>query len=300
VCSYLLMPDVFFVVYVHIAQIGGSIFMLLQILLLIDMAYRWNTSWVEKDKWYFYALIIFVSVAIIVTSIVFWVLMFIYFNDDDSCGLEQFIFVLLIILSMSSLCVSISGKTDHGALLPASIVVGYGTYLVYTGLKSDPSSCNSLAQFASSTNVNTIMIGIFIAGVSVTYSSWSLSSSGGNLFGQPEEAEAERVNYYGEENAAAPPAASEDLPPAEEEEEVVLTPAVIKANRLFHIIMSLASMYMGMLLTGWSSNVSDSTGSVFAVSKESMWANVGTGWAVYILYLWTLLAPRCFPNRDFT
>jgi len=295
VCSYLLSPDSVFTVYAHIAQFGGAIFMLLQILLLIDMAYRWNASWVEKEKKVFLFLIIFISLAILITSIVFWVLMFLDFNHGSACGVEQFNIVFLIILSMASLLLSISGYIDHGALLPACVVVGYGTFLVYTGLKSDPSTCNKLAALANSTSVTSIVIGIAIAGVSVVYSSWSLSSSSGTLFGQQEETE-ERVNYYGEENAAVK---SDELPPETEEEEVVLTPEVIKTNRQFHLIMFFASLYMGMLLTGWSTNVTDSAGSVFAVSKESMWVNVATGWAVFLLYIWTLMAPKCLPGREF-
>ena len=36
------------------------------------------------------------------------------------------------------------------------------------------------------------------------------------------------------------------------------------------------------------------------LSTASMWARIGSQWAIYLLYGWTLIAPICCPNRDFS
>jgi hypothetical protein len=36
------------------------------------------------------------------------------------------------------------------------------------------------------------------------------------------------------------------------------------------------------------------------MSTASMWVRIGSQWAIYALYGWTLMAPICLPNRDFS
>lgn len=67
----------------------------------------------------------------------------------------------------------------------------------------------------------------------------------------------------------------------------------------FHLIYALASMYMAMLFTNWqlSSSTED-----FELARgwASTWAKMGSKWFGEALYVWTVLAPRIFPNRDFS
>ena len=66
----------------------------------------------------------------------------------------------------------------------------------------------------------------------------------------------------------------------------------------FHIIFSLASMYSAMLLTGWSTSVGES-GRLVDVGWPSVWVRIVTGWATAALYIWSLVAPILFPDREF-
>jgi len=56
---------------------------------------------------------------------------------------------------------------------------------------------------------------------------------------------------------------------------------------------------MAMLLTNWGQPTGGDQESNNDISVESMWIKIITVWLTDILFLWTVLAPRIFPNRDF-
>lgn len=66
----------------------------------------------------------------------------------------------------------------------------------------------------------------------------------------------------------------------------------------FHLIFALASMYSAMLLSGWTSSSSDST-ELTDVGWTSVWVRICTEWVTAGLYVWTLVAPLLFPDREF-
>jgi serine incorporator 1/3 len=65
----------------------------------------------------------------------------------------------------------------------------------------------------------------------------------------------------------------------------------------WHFYMCLASLYVGMLITNWTS-ASITTG-VLISNDFGFWVRVILSWATCLLYIWTLVAPRLFPSRSF-
>ena len=61
--------------------------------------------------------------------------------------------------------------------------------------------------------------------------------------------------------------------------------------------MCLASLYVGMLITNWKS-ASLITGNLIS-NDFGFWVRLLISWLTALLYVWTLLAPRICPNRDF-
>lgn len=88
------------------------------------------------------------------------------------------------------------------------------------------------------------------------------------------------------------------LDKADEQEEEKKNKPVSYSYAFFHIIFSLASMYSAMLLTGWSTSVGES-GKLVDVGWPSVWVRIVTAWATAGLYIWSLLAPILFPERQF-
>jgi serine incorporator 1/3 len=71
---------------------------------------------------------------------------------------------------------------------------------------------------------------------------------------------------------------------------------------IFHLVMASAGIYLAMVTTNWgtaSSAAAAATGNL-ELSTESMWVRIASQWVIYIIYIWSLLAPICFPNRDFS
>lgn len=75
---------------------------------------------------------------------------------------------------------------------------------------------------------------------------------------------------------------------------------VFKVQVSFHVIMCLASCYMAMLFTNWTPSNGDSKDSDSSTSRESWWVQAIAQWITYLLYVWTLVAPLLFPDRDFS
>jgi len=69
-----------------------------------------------------------------------------------------------------------------------------------------------------------------------------------------------------------------------------------RANVLFHLCMAFAAIYMCMLYTNWGTNVVSKT-QANSRGRVSLWVNIASLWATFILYVWTLVAPRICPQR---
>lgn len=82
----------------------------------------------------------------------------------------------------------------------------------------------------------------------------------------------------------------------------------------FHVVMAAGALYMAMLLTNWGtgSNVDHKNGTDTSPSgsttvyvsnstgEAQMWVKIASQWVAIALYTWTVIAPRCFPDRDFS
>ena len=68
----------------------------------------------------------------------------------------------------------------------------------------------------------------------------------------------------------------------------------------WHFYMCIASIYLAMLITNWNSYSPTTTTTELRASNFGFWVRVVMSWLTALLYIWTLLAPRVFPDRDFT
>lgn len=96
--------------------------------------------------------------------------------------------------------------------------------------------------------------------------------------------------------AAAPAAAPRDADEG---------PPVSYNYSFFHMIFALASMYLAMLMTGWSPGSGDAGSTqddkdLIGVGWANVWAKLVTQWATGLLYVWTLVAPLIWPDREFS
>jgi Serine incorporator (Serinc) len=67
-----------------------------------------------------------------------------------------------------------------------------------------------------------------------------------------------------------------------------------------NIILAAISCWMAMALTSWGEISAGGNAANPQVGRVSMWIVISSQWVALSFYLWMLLAPRIFPNRDFS
>ncbi|KAJ8755485.1 hypothetical protein K2173_019283 [Erythroxylum novogranatense] len=274
--------------YESISKFGSGLFLLVQVVLLLDFVHGWNDKWVGYDEQFWYIALFVVSLVCYVASFVFSGLLFHWFTPSGhDCGLNTFFIVMTLILVFGFAIVALHPAIG-GSILPASVISLYCMYLCYSGLASEPRDyeCNGLHRHSKAVSTSTLALGLITTILSVVYSAVRAGSSTA-LLSPPSSPRA----------GAAKPLLPLDSK-AEEQEEKEKSKPVTYSYSFFHLIFSLASMYSAMLLTGWSTSVGTS-GRLVDVGWPSVWVRIITGWATAGLYIWSLVAPIMFPDREF-
>lgn len=129
-------------IYLNIARIGGILFIFVQQIILVDLAYNWNDSWVGKadaaeaeeagsgKKW---LMAIIISAAIgFVVSIIGWGLLIHFFAG---CTTNTAFISVTIVFCIVITAAQLSGV--EGSLLSSSVISIYATSLCYSAGKSN-------------------------------------------------------------------------------------------------------------------------------------------------------------------
>ncbi|KAL9248620.1 Serine incorporator 3-like protein [Drosera capensis] len=311
----LFVPNVVITIYGFLSKFGAGLFLLVQVVILLDFTHTWNDSWVEKDeqKWFCYSFdectsfhlllappslnsdfpfryiaLLTVSVGSYIAAFVLSGILFIWFNPSGhDCGLNIFFIVMTMILAFVFGVIAVHPQVN-ASLLPASVISVYCAYVCYTGLSSEPRNyaCNGLHK-SSAVSTSTLVLGMLTTVLSVLYSALRAGSST-TFLSPPSSPRA---------GAAKPLLESEDMEAGKGKSETEARP-VSYSYTFFHLIFALASMYAGMLLSGWTS--SSESSDLIDVGWTSVWVRICTEWVTAGLYVWSLLAPLLLPDREFS
>jgi hypothetical protein len=282
------LPNEIISFYESIARFGAGFFLLVQVVLLLDFVHRWNDTWVGYDEQFWYVALMVVSLVCYVVTLSFSGLLFHWFTPSgQDCGLNTFFITMTLIFVFVFAIVALHPAVG-GSILPASVISLYCMYLCYNGLSSEPRDyeCNGLHRHSKAISTGSLTLGLLTTVLSVVYSAVRAGSST-TLLSQPSSPR----------GGSGKPLLPLDNKADEEEEKEKSSP-VTYSYAFFHIIFSLASMYSAMLLTGWSTSVGES-GKLVDVGWPSVWVRIITGWATAALYIWSLVAPILFPDREF-
>jgi len=282
------LPNEIISFYETMSKFGSGLFLLVQVMLLLDFVHGWNDKWVGYDEQFWYVALFVVSLVCYLGTFVFSGFLFHWFTPSgQDCGLNTFFIVMTLILVFVFAMVALHPAVS-GSVLPASVISFYCIYLCYSALASEPREyeCNALHKSSKSVSTGTLTVGLVTTILSVVYSAVRAGSST-TLLSPPSSPRA----------GAGKPLLPLDNKTDEKEEKDKAKP-VTYSYSFFHIIFSLASMYSAMLLTGWSTSVGES-GKLVDVGWPSVWVRIVTGWATAALYLWSLVAPIMFPEREF-
>ncbi|GAV60906.1 Serinc domain-containing protein [Cephalotus follicularis] len=282
------MPNVIIKIYGTLSKFGAGLFLLVQVIILLDCVHTWNDAWVAKDEQKWYAALLVISVACYLAAFTFAGILFIWFNPSGhDCGLNIFFIVMTMILAFAFAIIALH-PAINGSLLPASVISVYCAYVCYTGLSSEPRdyACNGLHNKTKAVSTSTLILGMLTTVLSVLYSALRAGSS--TTFLSPPSSP--------KTGGKKPLLEGEDVEEGTKKKETEPRP-VSYSYSFFLLIFALASMYSAMLLSGWT-NSSESS-ELIDVGWTSVWVRICSEWATAALYVWTLLAPVFFPDREF-
>lgn len=285
--------------YAWAARVGAGLFLVVQMLILLDFTQALNDSFVESDDERQLYVLLGVTVACYLGTICISILMFVWFNPVSAqpCSLNVFLIVISLILVFAFSVISVHPLAKNGSLFPSAVIGVYCSYLTYSALASEPHDyeCNSIGQRVTAASGSTLalsMLGTLAAVV------WSALRAGSNtaLFSTSHESGAAAGQPLMETGSGAGDPEAHD----EERREKAMDefePASYNYS-FFHLIFALASMYIGMLMTGWGTGAEEKE--MIDVGWASVWVKIGAMWLIGLVYTWTLIAPAIFPDRDFS
>eukprot|EP00565_Helicotheca_tamesis_P006342 CAMPEP_0185728740 /NCGR_PEP_ID=MMETSP1171-20130828/4108_1 /TAXON_ID=374046 /ORGANISM="Helicotheca tamensis, Strain CCMP826" /LENGTH=459 /DNA_ID=CAMNT_0028397481 /DNA_START=260 /DNA_END=1636 /DNA_ORIENTATION=+ len=290
-------------IYMQLARVGGVIFVFFQQLILIDLAYNWNESWVEKadkaeleegvDQGKKWLAAILVSCAIFyIGSIVVISLMYVYFSGCASN--EAFISVTL---AMSVIVTAVQLSGEESSLLTSAIIVAYSTYLCYTAVSRNPNDeCNP--QLGDE-DILGIVLGIGLCLLSLTWTGWSFTAHSkleGTSNPLSEDSEGEDPGKERGETIVKGVVSNQpdygtnggDVEDAKSSpEQTGISPNEgFSSSWKLNVILALVSCWYAMALTGWGAIETGGNAANPDVGKASMWMIIASQWLVLTLYLW--------------
>jgi hypothetical protein len=162
-----------------LVRLCAMAFIVIQQVILVDMAYNWNEAWVEKSnrcearewgsgkKWL--QAIVASSVALYLFS---FIGIFLLYKHFTGCTGNQIIlaFTWVGILIMSG--VQLSG--EEGSLLTTAVLSAYSTYIAYATVSKNPSQvCNPTL---GNEDIWGIGVGLVLTFLSLSWAGWSFTA----------------------------------------------------------------------------------------------------------------------------
>ncbi|XP_053124864.1 serine incorporator 2 isoform X2 [Hemicordylus capensis] len=303
-------PDgAFTSVWFYFGVVGSFLFILIQLILLIDFAHSWSQNWLhsadEGNSKSWYAGLFFFTFLFYAASIAAVVLLYVYYTKPDSCaegkGLISVNLILCVAVSVISILPKIQEAQPHSGLLQASIITLYTMFVTWSALANVPNKyCNPT---------------LLVRNYSTTAQPyeqqptqwWDAPSIVGlvifilcTLFISIRSSDHTQVNkmMLTEESTATlgggSPSLEDGVHRAYDNEE----DGVSYNYSFFHLCLVLASLYIMMTLTNWYRP--DETHQKLISPWTAVWVKISSSWFGLLLYVWTLVAPIVLPDRDFS
>lgn len=301
----------FGMVWMYFGMIGGFLFILIQLVLIIDFAHSWAEAWVgnyeETDSKGWLAALLSVTGLLYIGSISAVVLFYVYYTGTyvGECKLHEFFIsfnlILCVVLSIVSILPKVQENLPKSGLLQSSCITLYILYLTWSAMSNSPDDVCKPKFFNDTTPATPTppgtdpnqarhfdtqsIIGLVVFILCVLYSSirTSSNSQAAKLSGSDKIL----LKDNGESNSD--PEANKVWDNEEDE--------VAYSWSLFHLMFALATLYVMMCLTNWFKP--DSNLETMSSNSAAVWVKIISSWLCAGLYIWTLIAPIVLSDRDF-
>ncbi|TEY53481.1 hypothetical protein BOTCAL_0247g00130 [Botryotinia calthae] len=326
-----LIPDGFFLVWGnYIAFTGSTLFLLLGLILLVDLAHTWAEYCLEQIEAYdsraWRGILIGSTLGMYACSLAMTIVQYIFFAGAG-CSKNQTAITLnlifLIIVSVVSVHPMVQEFNPRAGLAQSAMVAIYCTYLTMSAVSMEPDTkhCNPLIR-AQGTRKTSIIIGAIVTMLTVAYTTTRAATQGVALGGKgkrialPEDDEHDLVTQQPDSRremraAALRQAVEEGSLPADallDDDDESDSGNTAKDDErtstqysyaLFHVIFFLATTWVATLLTTNMDEYTDGNTSFAPVGRTywASWVKIISSWVCYGIYTWTLVAPVVLPDR---
>jgi len=315
-------------VFLNFSRVGAMAFIVIEQIILIDVAYNWNESWVElsneADRIEYGSGVLWLRAIIAMCVVMYgasltgiWLL----YHFFSGCPENNAVITLTLIGVVAITVVQLSGT--EGSLLTSSVISAYATYLAYSLVSKNPDGrCNPQLGTNDAWGIS---IGLALTAISLAWTgfSWTaegrLSTDGAKTTKSVAPSASDGSRRRRDPNGLdldVPFLDPEDQPTsgfvaeADDDEGDVTDSARTAGSDLWklNVVLVLISCWIAMMLTGWGTiqgvvtrnGEEEHTAANPTVGRVNM-AMIGVSqWVALGLYSWTLLAPRIFPDRDFS
>jgi hypothetical protein len=277
--------------YAWFARIAAAVFLVMQQMILLDIAYTWNERWVllgeEEDddvfnKWTVSLLV--VSLSLFLCSVTGISLLFWQFSGDG-CDDNNVIISFTLLFTIASTVAQLF-YSSQGSLMTSAVMAIYAVFICFSAVSLNPNaSCNPvLSTSASGTAVQAM--GTFLTVISLSWTAYSAASS---FSASP----APQANKQAKIPLLDAEFAEDDSPSESYSDET--SKAFLELTTVFILI----SAYFAMVLTNWATYQEHSDSPDPKAGRAAMWMQAAGQWVAFLLYSWSLFAPALFPDRDF-
>ncbi|KAF3457475.1 hypothetical protein FNV43_RR02133 [Rhamnella rubrinervis] len=246
-------------IYGELARVGAGIFLVLQLISVIQFINWWNKYWMpDEEKKQSCSLGLFMSTLFYIASICGIMFMYYSYAFISSCMLNIFFITWTVILLLVMMAISLHSKVNRG-LLSSGIMASYVVYLCWSAIRSEPANEKCNKQNLDNGNDDwTTILGFLIAICAIVMATFST--------GIDSQSFQFRKDQVQEEN---------DIP---------------YNYGFFHLVFSFGAMYFAMLFISWNLNNSARAWSI-DIGWASTWVKIVNEWFAASVYLWTLISP---------
>ncbi|GFR19307.1 serine incorporator 5 [Trichonephila clavata] len=308
-------------IWMYISMCGAAVFIIIQLMLIVDFAHAWTDNWLQKvsnggSRCWFVAMVF--CAMIIYTAVVIGIVMIAQnYTRAEGCSINKiFISVnggLCLLCSFISIMPFVEKNTgdSRAGLLQSSVISAYVVYLTWSALSSEPTragtgvgtqlerSLPENEEFCGPSDVSFLsnkdiicyggVVITFLMVISSTLRTSHFSYKLGIRAPDPTDCctccdkTSRRASSQVEEEGGQKVIRNE-------------IEGVMYSYAFFHVMFFLASLYIMMQLTHWF-RPEQANLITFERNWASVWIKIASSWACIAIYLLTLFTPELCPGR---
>uniref|UniRef100_A0A672M5K3 Serine incorporator 5 n=1 Tax=Sinocyclocheilus grahami TaxID=75366 RepID=A0A672M5K3_SINGR len=293
----------FLEVWRYVGAAGGFLFIIIQLMLLVQFAHRWNQNWSSGVKYnkIWYAALALVTLVLFSVAVGALVFMIVFYTDPEACFLNKlFLGVnggLCLVVSLLAISPCIQTFQPTSGLLQSAIISVYVMYLTFSALASKPVEMVERngknvtvcvfpykSGLQSDTNIVTGVGTVILFGC-ILYSCLLVVKKKYYSF-------LKRMIflYFPEDYDDEKTAGGQNVKYDERD-------GTIYSYCYFHFVFFLGSLYVMMTVTNWFHYENAKIERLLEGSWSVFWIKMASCWVCLFLYMWTLVVPMLFPKR---